>query len=952
MKMTRTLGMGMLIVMLCATLKSVANPPVTATKYASQTFTRNVGQVTDQYLKRRNDIDFKLSAGGGMNIFIGAGRLHYQFSHNVTGSNETTPNREDDYTDNIIAMYRMDVELLGSNANAKVIAEDRAVNFERYYTNGLNGAMASKYSKITYVDVYPHIDWIFYFNTKGQLEHDFIVHEGGKVSDIKMRYSGATQLSINADGSLTAHTPFGMVKENTPYAYQRQDKKVIASSFILKENVLSFSTADYKGTLVIDPVLEWGTYFGDLLSDRGQAITVGKYNEVYVCGITNSVANIATTGAHQDTFAGGTNTAGADAFLAKFDRAGNLMWATYYGGGDVDLVKAIDCDTAGNIYMAGYTRSTGGIATSGSHKDTWTGVNSSYYDAFLVRFDTSGQRIWGTYFGGTGQEGTSFLGLHCDKHDNVYITGNTGSTSDIATTGAFQASSIGNDAFLAQFNVLGVLQWATYIGGSGADFGCGITSDVASNIYVAGYTNSTDQIATTGTHQSAIGGNNDAFVMKFDMAGQRIWGTYFGGTGLDNGYALACDDSCNIYLGGVTASTSDIATTGSFQPTIGGSQDGYLARFDSSGVLDWGTYFGGSGSDLIVNGGLAYVSVNESIYITGHTNSSSGIASANALLPNHFGSYDAFIAKYEITGEQNWSTYFGGSSAENTGGIAVDISANVYVTGFTNSATGIATTGGYQLTLGGNYDAFIVRINDCEAPDAPLAITGDTEICSNDTILYSIAAVAGVDGYSWILPGGWLGNSDSTSILTTPDNNQSGIIQVAAVNYCTTSDTISLTVTVKPAPEPVIQRNNNILSTTQPYSSYEWSRNGEPIAGASNSTYVITENGDYTVTVTAANDCGATSDVHVIDHLSNERFAGLQFEVYPNPALDMLYIETKTSGTMQLHDVTGRVLVSGHLNAGANVVDISKLQNGMYLIKVHGTDGSYIGTVKLIKTNE
>lgn len=955
MKMTRTLGTGMLMAMLCATTNLDAHPPVVSAKTTSKVFTQNVGQVTDQHFKQRNDIDFKLSAGNRLNIFIGSGKLHYQFSHNLAGSNETPSIRDDDHTDNAVEMYRMDVELIGSNANAKIIAEDRAALFERYYTNGLQGAVANKYSRITYKDIYPHIDWVFYFNAKGQLEHDFIVHKGGKVSDIKMRYSGATQLMLNDDGSLTAYTPFGTVKENTPYAYQQQDKKTVASTFVLNDDVISFSTADHKGTLVIDPVLEWGTYYGDVEVDHAYATTVGKYGEVYIAGTTSSTSNIVTTGTHQTIFGGGTFAGGADAFLSKFDINGQLLWATYYGDTGIDIAKAVDCDTMGNVYMAGYSNSPNAIASAGSHQPNKAGT-AAQYDAFLVKFDTSGMRIWGTYYGGDAQEGpgTSFIGLHCDSMNHIYLTGNTASTSGIATNGAFQntksGTTTGTDAFLAQFDTSASLQWGTYIGGSSADYGCAVTSDGAGNIYVTGYSNSADQIGTAGTHQVTIGGGYDGFILKFDVVGQRLWGTYLGGDANDRGYSIVCDDSANIYLAGITLSATAMATPNSHQSSIGGGQDGYLARFDSSGILNWGTYYGGSASDNALS--LCHAT-NGYLYLAGSSSSAVGIASVNGLIPQHIGGLDVFVAKFGVNGSREWGTYFGGINAEIANAIAPDRIGNLFIAGQTNSATGIATATSHQLTFGGgSFDGLLIRLNDCEAPDAPLAITGDAEICSNDTILYSIAAVAEVDGYSWILPSGWIGNSDSTSILTTPDNNQSGIIQVAAVNYCTTSDTISLAVTVKPAPEPLIQRNNNILSTTQPYSSYQWNRNGQAIGGATNSTYIVSQNGDYTVTVTAANDCEATSDVHTIDHLSNEYFKDLQFDVYPNPASNIVHVEVKTNGTMELHDVTGRLLLSEHLSAGANTVDINKLQNGIYLLKVLDSDGSYKGTMKLLKTQE
>lgn len=123
-------------------------------KAQDRAFTQNKGQVTDQYFNIRTDIDFKLTAATGLNIFIGNGKLHYQWTQHPDGVSKTE-------------MYRMDVELIGTDPNAGILTEGRTEQSERYYTNGLEGAVAHKYSKITYKDIYPHIDRVFYITKDG-----------------------------------------------------------------------------------------------------------------------------------------------------------------------------------------------------------------------------------------------------------------------------------------------------------------------------------------------------------------------------------------------------------------------------------------------------------------------------------------------------------------------------------------------------------------------------------------------------------------------------------------------------------------------------------------------------------------------------------------------------------------------------------------------------------------
>ena len=159
------------------------------------------------------------------------------------------------------------------------------------------------------------------------------------------------------------------------------------------------------------------------------------------------------------------------------------------------------------------------------------------------------------------------------------------------------------------------------------DYGYSCATDASGNIYLSGYTNSTSGIATTGAHQTTYGGNYDAFLVKFNSSGVRQWGTYYGGTNDDNGYSCATDASGNIYLSGYTRSTSGIATTGAHQTTYGGRFDAFLVKFNSSGVRQWGTYYGGTSDD---NGYSCATDASGNIYLSGHTRSTSGIATTGA----------------------------------------------------------------------------------------------------------------------------------------------------------------------------------------------------------------------------------------------------------------------------------------------------------------------------------
>lgn len=899
----------------------------------SKYFTKNVGQVTDQNFNSRRDIDFKLAGASSLAIFIGTGKIHYQWSV-VNADNQPEVN-----------MYRMDIELLHANPQAKIITEGQISQYERYYTFGLEGAIAHKFARIKYKDIYPNIDWTLYFTPDGKLEYDFIVYPGGNVNDIKIRYAGA-DLKLNGDGSLTAYTPMGEVKENPPFAYQQKNKKEINAVFGLKDNVLTFSTGASKGTLVIDPVLEWATYYGDSEYDAFNDIVTGKDSYIYAVGSTNSLSNIATVGAFQTSFGGGSNPSGADVMLSKFDSDGNLIWTTYYGGTNIDQGTSVTVDTSGYIYIAGKTSSTTGISTAGVHQPSKAGTLAGF-DAFIAKFDTAGAREWGSYYGGTGAEGSINIVLTCDNTNNLYLAGNTASTAGIATRGTHQTTRSGSgDAFLAKFTTAGLLDWGTYYGGSLTDFINAITTDINGDIYITGYTNSNDGIATTGTHQMVNAGNTDAYVAKFNPTGQRVWGSYIGGTGFDELSGIATDSIGNIYVTGTTESTSGISTAGAHQVAYGGgNMDIFLAKFTTTGLLEWSTYYGGNGNDFMPK---PCVASNGTVYLAGSTTSTNGIATLDAIMPNHTGDGKLLLVCFDTAGRRTWGTYIGGNLSELNTGVVVNQDRHVYCVGYTNSSSGLATQGAYQQVFGGDHDGYLLKVDMCFLPPVPDTILGPVEICSNSSVTYKINTVDGANGYQWILPAGWSGTSvnDSISILA----DVSGAVKVIAVNDCGSSDTAILDITVKPSPAPVISRNNTVLTVAQTYPSYQWNRNGQAIPGANQPFYAVNENGIYTISVISNNGCQGTSEPIEITHLSLHDKSGVPIRVFPNPTKGSVNIILEKQGIVEINDITGRIIQQHHLKAGLNTADITQLNNGLYIIRLYDRSGSVVGEVKLVKS--
>ncbi len=725
-------------------------------------FIENKGQITDQHGKPRRDIDYKLD-GGNVTMFVGGGQLHYQWSSPLLASPQgggVSPKSTKGDLGNgkhkapLLgrgggeAVYRMDVTLLGADKNAWVVAEDVQPYYENYYLPATpDGATAHSYRKITYKNVYPHIDWVVYTPQSlspappkegsltgitpsplgggregaSSVKYDFIVHPGGNPANIRIEYKGATDLQL-VNGALVAATPYGCITEDAPYSYDADNKEEVATAYKLQGNILSFEVANAADnhTLVIDPSLKWATYYGSSVLETNFGMASDTAGNVYITGRSTGNGNIATSGAFQTVYAGGTY----DGYVAKFSPGGSRLWATYYGssGNDLGLFSSIAIDPVGNIYMVGSTDGSG-LATSGTHAAAIAGLD----DALLVKFNSSGQRIWASYFGGTSAD--DGVDVACDGSGNVYIVGSTGSTG-LATGGAHQP--LLSSHYLAKFSGVGQRLWATYYGG-----GYGVKCDASGNVYCFGFTDSTTGIATTGAHRTSFGG---AFIAKFTASGTRLWGTYYGSSVSGDHFLDMVEDGLgNLYFVGSATSTTDIATTGVYQTTksgsISGNANGMLVKFSPTGTRLWGTYYGGNVSDFIE--GLAIDPKNR-IYIGGTARSTTNISTPGAYQPNHAGSTNSescFMAVFNTAGNRLYGTYFGGFSGGDdltNGGVSYN-KGFVYIAGSTGSYTGIATTGAFQTSLGGSQDAFIAQF----AVDTGVYIVQpftDTVVCSGDTL--------------------------------------------------------------------------------------------------------------------------------------------------------------------------------------------------------------------------
>src|SRR5262245_36078224 len=218
--------------------------------------------------------------------------------------------------------------------------------------------------------------------------------------------------------------------------------------------------------------LVYSTYFGGGAEDTGSSIAVDASGHAYVTGWTGSSDFPVTPGAYQTSWAGG----GADAFVAKFDASGALVYSTYLGADGYDVGRSVAVDPPGNAYVTGYFYTSAFPTTPGAYQT----VNRGAYDAFVSKLNPSGSALlYSTYLGGNGDDNA--LAIAVDSQGNAYVTGSTGSTgpNTFPMLNAGQGTFGGYyDAFITKLNATGsALIYSTYAGGAGFERGSGISVD-------------------------------------------------------------------------------------------------------------------------------------------------------------------------------------------------------------------------------------------------------------------------------------------------------------------------------------------------------------------------------------------------------------------------------------------------------------------------------------------
>ncbi len=346
----------------------------------------------------------------------------------------------------------------------------------------------------------------------------------------------------------------------------------------------------------------YATYLGGSWRDTAEAIAVDTQGCAYVCGITDSSSTPfpTTPGAFDTSYAGNT----WDSFVCKLSADGTkLLNSTFLGGAVADMATDIIIDASNRPVVIGYSASSAFPTTVGAYDQSING-GTIYGDVFVTKFNpTLSGLIFSTWVGGTDED--IGYGVCLDPDGNVLITGLTESGDFPKTTGAYDTSPNGDyDVFLCKLSVTGSsLLNGTLLGGSTYDSGRAVSLSSAGDIFVTGFTDSSNFDTTLGAFDEyRNGGTYDAFVAKFNANMTTLaYSTLIGGSGNEEAYAIDIDSSGCAWVGGKTSSANFNVTAYAYKSVPIGGGDSFLTQFTPSGsALNFSTYFGGPSEDVLV----------------------------------------------------------------------------------------------------------------------------------------------------------------------------------------------------------------------------------------------------------------------------------------------------------------------------------------------------------------
>lgn len=566
--------------------------------------------------------------------------------------------------------------------------------------------------------------------------------------------------------------------------------------------------------------LEFGFNVGASGEDKGNAICTDKFGNSYVTGYYSGTSDFDPSNVTFNLTAVGDY----DAFVAKYDTTGKLLWAKSLGGKFKEEGHSVQVDAMGNVFVSGKFQDTGDFNPgAGQFLLKSNSPYSGTWEIFVLKLDKNGNFVWAKSYGSTDHDFSYSLCL--DKNNNVLITGTfTGKVDFKDGVDTFYLKSTipsSSDLYFLKLRNNGDFVFAKRIGRLGAEIPSKILSDRYNSIYISGYLSSDADFDpdTSVEHKLYSAGYFDAFVVKLDSNGNFVWAKNVGGNIEDRSNGMGIDDSLNVYLGGIFEGNSDFNpdpnATFNIAAYPGGMGDMFVLKLDKNGDFKWAKRIGGTSTDILNSLAVdAFGNVYGTGYFFGTVDFDPNAGTKN-LTSN--GSGDFFIFKLDTKGNYIMAYSLGNTQNEIGWGIAVDDHDQVYTTGYLmlNSDFDISAQQKI-LSSNGSLDVFVVKY--AFPPSENIKIIGKDSICKNSINYYTVEGKSANHTIKWQV----LSQNDSilygenkdTLIVYLADSFSQIIASISNKNYPGMSDTLSIRIHKNSKYEKLILPNDSVCENT------------------------------------------------------------------------------------------------------------------------------------------
>jgi len=683
-------------------------------------------------------------------------------------------------------------------------------------------------------------------------------------------------------------------------------------------------------TVAQEPDWQWARY-----------ATGNGTQETIQCS-TDPSGNVYLTGNFQSDITFGSTTMtqpGLGMFLAKFDPSGNLIWLRTAGGIGSNGVYLCTTDDDANTYITGRYANT---VSFGPY--TLTNQVPTVYHIFIAKYDSSGNVCWARSAGEAGGLPDMTWAVHLDKSSNVYIAGNV--QTDTIPLDSDTLFSEGGSFCLIKYDSSGTELWSRNAPCNYFALAQYIATDNNANLYVTGYWMG-DSLKFPGNtfYNNGPPAMHEIFLCSYDSSGNFRWAKSYGGTEMDHGYSVACDNADNVYFTGNFQSSPMVFDTYNI-PNSSGQYNYFLAKYDPLGNMLWlKSDSGQSGGYCIVTDGM------NDLYWSGYFYSIDVVIDTITLQRPAVYADPIFIAKLDSSGKVYWAKELA-SGGDDNNGISLGNNGDIFFSGDFYGVNPFIV-GNDTMPLSGIENAFIAKL----AFENLVALfsTPDNVICPGTCTDFDNNSV-NATSYLWYFPGSSTPSSTDVNPVNvcynTPGQYDVTLIATGPLG----SDTLLLNnyITVLPFPPPQgILQNGDTLFANAGSVLYQWYLNNNLISGATNYFYVAQQSGNYNVIATDANGCEVEAVLNnVIAGISQLEVTNWQLAIFPNPVGERFTVMgNRFSGTTEeeisVYNLLGekqsltvdcQVGTLTHFQSGSLAVDCTLLAPGMYIVELKSGD--------------